>query len=291
VGLYIAKKYKVKWVATWNDPYIYEKYPIPYKYGPNAKVSWIRERLINDISKHTFKNVFPSVRLRDYMLQYMKGMKKEDCVVIPHIVSKYISYKEQKEYGTTLRVVHTGRVELARNPASFCRGLKIFLNKFPDAKIKFVFIGAFELLHNNKSFEDLIQDYDLGRYIELRSPIPYLECLKYSLEFDVCMLLEAPCEEGIFLPSKIVDYWQCHKPILALSPKNGVIKDLKQANMVGYFADVTNAEDIANTIEVMCQDFNAKALHFADGNKILNYTEDAVINLHIANIFTQHPSL
>ena len=43
LGYYLKKKYNIKWVATWNDPFPHEKYPHPYGNGPMAKLSYRKE--------------------------------------------------------------------------------------------------------------------------------------------------------------------------------------------------------------------------------------------------------
>src|SRR5262249_9115313 len=48
----------------------------------------------------------------------------------------------------------------------------------------------------------------------------------------VLLVIDAPADEGLFLPSKLVEYLPAGKPILALTPPNGASADLVRA--LGY---------------------------------------------------------
>ena len=92
-------------------------------------------------------------------------------------------------------------------------------------------------------------------FIKVFPPVTYEESLKYIAECDVCLILEANCEEGIFMPTKITDYQQCGKPIWAISPAIGVLNDLYKSNDIEYFSEVTSAISVRDTFEKIYNDF------------------------------------
>jgi hypothetical protein len=57
-------------------------------------------------------------------------------------------------------------------------------------------------------------------------------------EADALLLIEAPCENVMFFPSKIVDYFEVGRPVLALSRKGGVVEALFWTCSFGEFAPV-----------------------------------------------------
>lgn len=254
VGAYMSKKYKLKWVATWNDPYMWKKYPAPYGKGADVKVSSFRRKLIRHIGKLTYRNVFPSARLRDYMLKYMENMRRESCIILPHIVLNELKVKNQKSQGDTLSIIHAGVFGKERDPETFLQALRRFLDNRKDAQIKFAFLGIFEK-GKGSHLDDLIHKYEVSEYITFIPPVSYKESLEIIRQYDVCMIIEAPCEEGIFLPSKVADYLQNNKPILTLSPQHGVLKDMYEQKLIDYFADVRNVSDITAQLERLYTDF------------------------------------
>lgn len=277
VGLYITKRYKIKWIATWNDPYVWKKYPKPYGEGALTKVDCLRRKLIADIGKYTFRNIFPSERLRDYMMSYMTNMNIDSCLISPHILLNELEQENEKVPEDTLRIIHAGALGLERDPKSMLQGFRKFLDKLPNASIEMSFLGVFERIKGDY-FSDLIQEYRLDKYIVSIAPVSYADSLVLVRKFDACMLIEASCEEGIFLPSKVVDYLQNHKPIIAISPRKGVINDMYKLGTIDYFADVNDPADIALMFESLYSDFSAGTL----GTKIkdiTHYKNEAILNI------------
>ena len=54
--------------------------------------------------------------------------------------------------------------------------------------------------------------------------------------------------KGIFLPSKISDYAQLNKPILAISPQTGEVKRLLEKYGGGFTSDNSKVEDIEDKL-------------------------------------------
>ncbi len=278
VAYILSKRYGIKWVAVWNDPYVPDKLPAPYGRGSQYRLkNPLRRKLIARIGKTAYYHIFPSERLRDYMLSYMTGMPRERTTIAPHIVTQNIIASTDKPLGEVLKIIHSGSLNNIRNPDTFCAGLRIFLDRNPGAKIEFTFLGVFE--RENDYFSGLITRYDLQSHIRRLPPVTYTESIKTLSEYDACMLIEAKLCEGIFLPSKIADYMQADKPILALSPVEGVAHDMYVSGQIEYFADVTSTEQVALVIERIYEDFLAGKLKRRD-NKVSTFSEDSVFRIH-----------
>lgn len=275
VGLYIAKKYNIKWVATWNDPYTMSKYPPPYGIGLHAKLNSNRLNLISEIGKYTYKNVFPSERLKNYMLSYMSNMKADSCLICPHIVLEDQIQNKKHDYTNTLRIVHSGSIGKERNPENFFKALRNITSKVDDINIEITFLGV-NVGKNDNSINLLIDELGISNNIVFHPPIQYSDSLKFILDYDVCLIIEAQCEEGIFLPSKVADYVQNSKPIFAVSPQKGVLNDLWHEGYIQYFAENRSIQDIENSLMMIISDFkrhnlknNAKAQSYFKGKSCL----------------------
>lgn len=283
VGLYITKKFGIKWVATWNDPYIWKKYPSPYGDGADSPVGLIRRNLITQIGKYTYINAFPSDRLRDYMLQYMTGMKLEKTVILPHLVCDELTNKTENSIGDVLRIIHSGALGRERDPKTFFEGIQSFFNKYPDAKCEISLLGVCERVNDNYII-NLVNSYGLQKRIKILYPVSYIQSLDIVKQYDLCIVLEADLKEGIFLPSKIADYLQNQKPIFAISPQKGVLHDEYKNGIVDYFADVRSANDISNELIRIYCDFNKR--HIGNVNKDdSKYRNQAILSTHIKSIF------
>jgi hypothetical protein len=73
----------------------------------------------------------------------------------------------------------------------------------------------------------------------------------------VVPIIEAPCQEGIFLPTKVGDYIGCGKYIFTVSPKEGVLSDLYKEGYIQYFSPVTDVAHIKETLQGIYNNFTS----------------------------------
>ena len=243
LGYYLKNKYGIKWVATWNDPYPGEKYPYPYGKGKNYRVGLL-DRLQIRVMKKADIHIFPSARIRDYMLSYL-AVGQEKCIVIPHVALNIErnSYKCSEQ--NVLKMIHSGVLSAPRNPRPFLKALSRFYKLFPKKKIQITFMGKFD-----DDIPSLIDELGLDEIIVFKKPVSYQNSLSILSNYHICLIIEADCEEGIFLPTKVSDFFQCGKRIFALSPRNGVLHDLYQEKCIPYFSYVNDENEI---FEELCK--------------------------------------
>lgn len=130
----------------------------------------------------------------------------------------------------------------------------------------------------------LVKKFRLESNVRLAGPLSYTDTLNCCMESDVLLVLEAPYEEGIYLPSKFVDYVQTGRPILAISPKIGTVKDILSEHGGGIAVDCTSAREIENALNDLCCHWEKNTLDdvyssdrlyplFAPENIISSYTK------------------
>ncbi|MBR4793271.1 MAG: glycosyltransferase [Bacteroidaceae bacterium] len=283
VGVYLAKKYGIRWIPTWNDPYMWKKYPAPYGEGTTYKESFFYKKLIKAIGRYSYKNIFPSTRLRDYMLKYMYGMKEDSCVIMPHIMldNYQMTDNTNKDIHPELRIIHAGALGKERDPENLFKALRLLLNDNPDARIRVTLMGVDERSRNGH-MNDLITRYSLDDIVEFIPPVSYADSFNVMSGYDVCLIIEAACEVGIFLPSKVADYLQIDKPVFSISPKVGVLRDLYKKRVVGYCANVTDVNDIKDQLVALLDDYDkGKLKHSKDKGC---FSEMEVKQIHISKI-------
>ncbi|MBC8591748.1 glycosyltransferase [Oscillospiraceae bacterium N12] len=247
IGNYLKHKYGIKWIATWNDPYPGVKYPCPYGKGWSASGN-VFDKMCTSAMEGADKYIFPSERLRNHMLKYL-NIRLEDTVIIPHVVLDTDNNNVQQ--GKVLKLLHSGTLQSPRDPETFLRALKLFLLNNPDSNIEVSILGIIE-----EKGAKLIKQLKLEDVVKLIPPVSYTQSLEILKDYQIALIVEAQCNEGIFLPTKVTDFMQCHKPIFAVSPSVGVLNDMYNNGFVQYFADVTDIDSIANTLENIYSDFS-----------------------------------
>jgi glycosyltransferase involved in cell wall biosynthesis len=113
----------------------------------------------------------------------------------------------------------------------------------PKRNIKLVLIGIDEV----KTIE-LAKKHGIASNVELLGILNYKACREVMLKSDVLTVIEAPCEEGIFLPSKFVDYVEAGRPILAISPKSSTLNDILSSKGGGIAVDRNSADEIYKSL-------------------------------------------
>ena len=254
LGYYFKKKNGIKWIATWNDPYPTKKYPKPYGNGVNAKLFILERPLLKKMEEADY-HIFPNQRIRDYMSNYI-NIPAEKTRIIPHVVIPREHIDTPHE---NLKIVHLGNVLPPRDATPFLRALSEFIKNKQDAKIEIAFIGQ-----TPQSIKDYIKTTHLEKYVKVFPPVKYEESQEILETYDIQLIVEAPCEEGIFLPTKVSDSMQLGKPIFTISPSVGVLNDLYKKGHISYFSSVKDEKYILATLEQVYNDFtNGKLKTFS----------------------------
>lgn len=238
---YLTKKYGIPWIANWNDPYPDSRYPKPYGNGPDGKISFLQKKIFKRISSFALVHTFPSIRLADYMSQYMEFKK---VVIIPHICIDDFYKHSIKERNNYLRVIHSGNISYPRSPEKLFAALRRFKGNHPNVHFEISFIGK-----QDRTFKETIKKYGLEENISILSPSSYIVNLQLMENFDMALLVEAEMEEGIYLPTKVGDYMQSRLPIWSLSPKVGIMNDLFLEGKIDYFSDNSCVDAIYKSFE------------------------------------------
>lgn len=274
-SIYLAKKYRLKWIANWNDPYPEAMFPPPYSKGLETNLNLFYKKIIKEIGKYSFHHTFPNSRLRDYMLKYLVNSGINKTSIIPHIVNIKNSPvdKSNKIKKSYIKIIHAGNLDQFRNPSLFFEALSSLVNFHQIHCVRVSFIGKV-----NNQFYDYIKKYNLNNYVEFAGEFEYDYVLKLIENSDLSLIIEARCEEGIFLPTKVADSLQCLTPILAISPSIGVLNDMISKYNVGYFADNSSLTSIISTLLKVVNDYinrsiinvDIKELHFLSAEFAVN---------------------
>jgi hypothetical protein len=202
-------------------------------------------------------------------------------MIIPHICIQGLpkETKEEQAIPKRLRIVHSGNVSVPRDPYPFLLGLKVFLDKYPDAVIVSNFLGK-----QTVDFKEKIIELNLEEYINILNPMDYLANLEFISSHDIALIIEAPSDNSVFLPTKVSDYMQCGTDIFAISPENGVLNDLYKAGIIKYFANCSDKNGIAEEIEKIHLFYLKNGQSYLSRTTICSdYSEENIINLY-ANI-------
>lgn len=257
---YLKKKRKIKWVASWNDPYPPTFYPVPYGKGARHVPS-VWESLQLRLMRQADYHIFPSRALKEHMANYLH-LSNEICRVAPHIVfeedNASFSVVREVNNDAVLRIIHSGNLRPPRDPRPFINAFLRIVKDQPAGAIHLTLLGKLE--DNDKAYIESLSD--LKHSVEIISTVEYKKSLEILNAHHVACVIEADCGigGGVFLPTKVTDFMQMNKPILAVSPRSGVLEELYKEGAIGYFSDIRNEETIYQALLNIITDFRNNAL-------------------------------
>lgn len=252
----LARKYGVKWIANWNDPFPCVKFPAPYGKGHDAKLPYFENRMYKAIQRWATIHTFPNDRLRDYMLKCFTNVQEERTAIIPHMALSSLSKLHTQKHNK-LEFIHCGDLKAPRSPRTFIQAIYRYLSDKPEDRslVQCSLIGGVD----NDTI-DLIRTLKLDDVITHNKGLNYKNALNRISDATISLIIEADCEEGIYLPTKVVDAIQCGTPIFAISPKIGVLHDYIDKYPIGYYANNTSVDSIYSQLCLMFADFKANKL-------------------------------
>jgi len=238
------KRTGIPWVANWNDPQPWSKFPPPYGQGHLSKLRLIERIYYKRIGSLCSWHTFPCERLRQYMISYFPEIALKTSV-IPHIALDSHCKPPVPHKGFSL--CYAGSLRGPRNPEVLLEGLRRFASRRHDLdefKIQF-------FVDRPDSVIELSKEKGLDKIVKIEKTQPYEKIINLLPAADVLVIIEAPLDQGVFLPSKFIDYVQAGRPILALSPVVGTLNDILSRHGGGLAVDGQAPDAVAHAIEIL----------------------------------------
>lgn len=236
VGLLLKKKYKIKWIADFRDPWT-----DIYYYDAFSHLSFARKK---DLKYE--KDVLTSA---DRIITVSKDVKKLLAAKIPDIGDNKISIipngyddedfenKNTSVNGNEFIITYTGTLADSYNPSVFFHALKKVISNNQDAKIKLRFIG-----NPAGTLIEEIRNISLSDNLELVPTVPHDKSVEYLLNSSALLLVipEIKNDKGI-LTGKLFEYLAARKPIICIGPEDGdaaeIINECKAGKTFGRKSD------------------------------------------------------
>lgn len=253
-ALLLKRKKNIPWIANWSDPMPRNKAPHPYGMGVDSPISTFQQYYLKKICKYANAHTFPSAYLKKFYLHYLPT-KPERSFTLSHIIDK--DNIETPHKHKTLKLAHIGGGLIQRDPTLFFKALRNIINKkeFSNISIQVDFVGPIE-----GNVEQISKKTKIDHVVRFAGKRPYNKALEYIKQADILLIIEAPMEEGIFLPSKVADILGYHKPMFAISPPKGVLKDLITQFKGGLVVNCLSLTDIEIGLEQLLSDWSQNQL-------------------------------
>ena len=239
-ALVLSARTQLPWFANWNDIEPAVRAPVPYGQGPSARAGRWLERFLRAVVTSASHHTFPSRRSLNYMSAWYPGLRGRSSV-IPHVALCDVAPAAPCANENRFTLCHAGLFDGRRDPAKLLGAVRRLLPTLAkEHTLQLILMG-----NSYDTTADLELPVDLKPYVKVLPWRPYEEALETMRTADVLVLVEANVEEGIFLPTKFVEYVECGRPVLAISPRVGTIRDLMDAHGGGIVCDCQSEDEIA----------------------------------------------
>jgi glycosyltransferase involved in cell wall biosynthesis len=254
VGLeLVSRRARLPWIAHFSDPVVDSPY-VQAQSRPEQLTQWAAEE--RAVVERADALVFTTRQTADLVMSKYPADLHHKVFVVPHgydaDLLAHIAAPPRRE---RLHVVHTGNLYGLRDARAFLRAVARLNDDSAMADcIEVTFAG-------NIAAQDcqLATDLGIAHRANFLGRLPYLEALQVAASADVLLVIDAPDDVGLFLLSKISDYFLFKKPILGLTPREGATADVLRR--CGHdVAPPADEEAIAEALRTLVQRWKAGRL-------------------------------
>lgn len=244
-GLFLKRKFGLPWLAHFSDPWADNPY-----HGKNFLRRWINRTLERVVVNASDKVVFTSeLTLKLVMKKYPPTVQGK-AEVLPHAFDPEM-YPKVIPRRRPLIIRHLGNFYPPRTPVPFLEAITFLHKRSPELleDVCIEFIG------------EISSRIRINRQLMLLPPglvafipaVDYGDSLRLMAESSLLVVIDAPFDTGVFLPSKLIDYLGACVPILAVSPLNGTTASVVR-KYGGVVAGATDISDIAEKLSKLLAD-------------------------------------
>lgn len=245
VAYRLKKEFGIPWIAHFMDAWIGNPYRNIKANDRNQDAEYEKQVALNaDIIVHT-NRVIADQWIRRYGAVVEKKISVLPLGYSKCDLSEFIKLPPYRFNKETITITYIGTCAGDRNLQTLIKAIALVKEKrtVPVNKLQVRILGNMlpvdEQLVNELSLSEII------RFVGRKTG----EDLKCEYEnADIFFVVDAPMEENIFFPSKLLDYFKYKKPILGISPQIGVTNQfLKESG--NYCFDNSDIEGVAGYLE------------------------------------------
>lgn len=214
VALRVKRRHPtLPWVVHFSDPWADSPYFTPVT--EKARAAAIeQEKAIIALADVV---IFTTQETADLVMAKYPPSWRGKVHVVPHgYDADLIELIQARPGSANFTITHTGNLYEGREPFALLHALATLRSEMPVLRVHLRFVG-----YATQTMHDLVQQLGLSDMVSFAPSVPFLDSLAIAQSADLLLVIDAPAQHSVFLPSKIVDYLFLRRPILALTPLSG----------------------------------------------------------------------
>jgi glycosyltransferase involved in cell wall biosynthesis len=259
VGLKLKRKYNIKWIADFRDPWTKIDYLEKLKRFP------MTDMLDRKLEKSVVQKCDRTISISRKIVIGLGAGKKADIISngFDPADFKDIKRKESKKY---FNINYFGNVTIERNPTPVLQAVNIIYEKQQNIHLNF---------WGNVSEEvrSKLTELDTNSIVSIHPYTPHSEMLQEMVNSSLLLLLinNVPNNSGI-ITGKLYEYLVAKVPVLGLGPDDGEAAQILKETNAGEMFDYDKVDGIANFIETKYQEWKEGKI-FSASTEIEKYSK------------------
>jgi glycosyltransferase involved in cell wall biosynthesis len=237
LGIRLARAAGAAWIAHFSDPWVDSVFR-----NSGRVTRAFNARLEAQVVAQADGLVFTSQETVDLVLRRHSTSARAKVHVLPHAHDPRLYPDEAPDVGAIV-VRYVGNFYGRRGPEPLLDALRLVTTRRPGALkgVHFELVGSQERPLSDAALSGLPPEL-----VSIRPAVPYLESLALMKRSRLLLVLDAPGDTSVFLPSKLIDYLGARRPILALTPPGAASSLVERAG--GWHADPADPAASAEAI-------------------------------------------
>ena len=241
VAALITKRFCSKpWVADFRDPWT-ERLTFS---APTRLHLAFQRSLEKSVLRNADRVVCTSREIVEDFLSKYPGLDARKFVVITNGFDPD-DFAGEVALAEKFTVSHTGVLTGKRNTFGFLEGLKLFLERRPEArnKMQVLFVGP-----RDAENEERARTLGLLDVVFFKGPMPHRESVRLQRSSHLLLLIEDESRRGgLIYPAKLFEYAASGRPVLALLPEGAASRFVRELH-VGTVSSPSKPLEIASAL-------------------------------------------
>ena len=240
IGLEIKKKFNIKWIADFRDPWTEVYYNNLFKRNKRADIKDKKLEITVLEKADIILTVGPS--MQKMLASKLQGKEKKVYSILNGFDEEKLSQIKGKRY-PEFTIAHIGIWTLQQAHNEIEEALKYIITKNTDWKIRFILVGNIhpEIINNLKRIDNLIIDY--------RGKVSHTEALQEMMNADLLLncLADIP-NSKLIISGKQMEYLATGNNIIVIGDKEGDAAELMKGNENAKMISPKDTEELIKTI-------------------------------------------
>jgi glycosyltransferase involved in cell wall biosynthesis len=239
IGMELRSRLGIPWLAHFSDPWVDNPF-MPF----DEVTRRLNLELERSVAEKADMLVFTSAETVDLFYAKYPAELKKKARVLPQCFDPELFQDRRNRESGPISIRYLGNFYGQRTPEPLISGLAELSRTRPEIleNVSFELIGSGDA-EEVKALASSLPD----GLMTVRPSVSYRESLDLMIDSDGLLIIDAPAETSVFLPSKLIDYIGAGRPIFGITPEGTAAALIREVD--GLVAD---AGDIAAVSEGLC---------------------------------------